>query len=291
MKTILVATLAVLAAGRLSAQISVELALDQEQFLPSETIPLAVKITNRSGQQLHLGADANWLTFSVESADGFVVIKNSDVPVLGEFDLESSQMATKRVDLEPYFDMSRPGRYKVTATLHIKDWSAAMTSDPQKLDVVNGAELWSQDFGVPGGTNAAPEVRKYSLVEANYLRSQLRLYVEVSDTSKSRVFKVAALGPLVSFSQPESQVDRISNLHVIWQAGAQAFDYCVIDPDGTIVQREVYDYLNTHPRLGVNGTGELGVVGGVRRPKPGESPLANPPVALPAPAPAPATGP
>ena len=50
--------------------------MEQRQFLPSEAIPAAVRITNRSGQPLHLGADANWLTFNVESADGFIVVKN-----------------------------------------------------------------------------------------------------------------------------------------------------------------------------------------------------------------------
>jgi len=74
-----------------SAQVSVEVVMDQEQFLPSEAVPVAVKITNRSGQPLHLGAEANWLTFSVESKDGFVVIKNAEVPVAGEFDLGSSE--------------------------------------------------------------------------------------------------------------------------------------------------------------------------------------------------------
>ena len=58
-----------------SAQVTVDVVLDQEQFLPSETMPVAVRITNRSGQPLHLGADANWLTFSVESTGGTVVVK------------------------------------------------------------------------------------------------------------------------------------------------------------------------------------------------------------------------
>ena len=83
------------------AQVTLEVVLDQKQFLPGESLPVAVKITNLSGQSLHLGAEPNWLTFSVESADGFVVLKNAEVPVLGEFDLASSQMATKRVDLHP----------------------------------------------------------------------------------------------------------------------------------------------------------------------------------------------
>src|ERR1019366_10553485 len=111
MKTLLVFGLAVLACFRASAQVDVELSLNQNYFLPSEAVPLAVKITNRSGQQLHLGADADWLTFNVESSDGFVVIKNADVPVQGEFDLETSQLAIKRVDLQPYFAMTKPGRY------------------------------------------------------------------------------------------------------------------------------------------------------------------------------------
>jgi hypothetical protein len=272
MKTFLIAVLAVLAFFRAPAQVTVEITMDQEQFLPSEAVPLAVKITNRSGQPLHLGAEADWLTFNVESSDGFVVIKKAEVPVLGEFDLESSQMATKRVDITPYFMLGRPGLYKVTATLRIKSWSVSLPSEPKSFDVIHGVELWTQDFGVPAGTNTAPEARKYSLEEANYLREQLRLYVQVSDTSGANILKVAALGTMVSFSQPESQVDRLSNLHVLWQAGAQAFDYTVISPNGTVVQRETYDYVNGRPRLTVNGDGEVIVVGGVQRVKPVELP-------------------
>ena len=95
MKTFLVAAVVAMAFLRASAQVDLDLAMDQEQFLPSESMPMAVKITNRSGQRLHLGADANWLTFNVESLGGGVVIKKAEVPVTGEFDLESSQMATK----------------------------------------------------------------------------------------------------------------------------------------------------------------------------------------------------
>src|SRR5580693_2223969 len=113
---------------RASAQVTVEVVTEQEQFLPSETVPVAVKITNRSGQPLHLGTDANWLTFEVESADGFIVVKNGEVPVVGEFEVGSSQVATKHVDLKPYFNLTRPGRYRVVATLRIRDWSAEMAS-------------------------------------------------------------------------------------------------------------------------------------------------------------------
>ena len=275
MKTfLLVLVLAWLTSFRAAAQVSVEITMDQEQFLPSEAVPVAVKITNRSGQQLHLGAAADWLTFSVESTDGFIVIKNAEVPVTGEFDLESSQIGIiKRVDLQPYFQMGRHGRYKVIATLRIKDWSASVNSAPKTFDVVNGAKLWSQDFGVPGVTNSQPEVRKFTLEEANYLRLQLRLYVRVSDQSESQVFKVTTLGQMVSFSDPDAKVDRTSQLHVLWQAGAQVFNYALINANGEVVRQAVYNNAGSRPRLVVNEQGEVSVAGGTRRMKPEDLPV------------------
>lgn len=282
MKTISVLVLALLAFFRASAQVTVEAVLDQEQFLPGEAVPVAVKITNRSGQPLHLGADPAWLTFTLESADGFVVVKKFEVPVLGEFDLESSQMATKRVDIAPYFTMNKPGRYKLTATLRIKQWTTTMASAPKKFDVINGAELWTQDFGVSIGTNALPTMRKFTLIKANYLREQLRLYVQVSDVASAESIKVAALGPMVSFSFPEAQIDRTSRLHVLWQAGSKAFSYFIIHPDGTIAQQETYDYFTTRPRLTIDENGAVQVRGGTQRTKPVDVPMLKAPNELPA---------
>jgi hypothetical protein len=282
MKTLFVFSLAVLAFLHASAQVSVDLSLDQDEFLPCESVPLAVKITNRSGQQLHLGADADWLTFNVESSDGFVVIKNAEVPVLGEFDLENMQLAIKRVDLQPYFSMTKPGRYRVIATLRIKDWSAQLASPPQPFDVITGAKLWQQDFGVPGDTNGAPMVRKYTLEEANYLKDQLRLYVQVSDAAEATVYKVSALGPMVSFAHPEAQVDRQSRLNVLWQTGAQSFSDAIVNPDGTVASLDYYDNFFSRPHLAVNDDGDVVVKGGTRRPKPMELPVVKSPIELPA---------
>ena len=282
MKTLLVVGLALLAWFRAAAQVDVEMSLDQNYFLPSETVPVAVKITNRSGQQLHLGADTDWLTFNVESSDGLVVIKSADVPVQGEFDLETSQLAIKRVDLQPYFAMTKPGRYRVVATLHIKDWSVQIASAPLHFDVVTGAKLWQQNFGVPNGTNTAPEVRKYTLEQANYLKEQLRLYVQVTDAAESLVYKVSALGPMVSFSRTEAQVDRQGRLNVLWQAGGQSFCYSLVNPDGTVAATDYYDNYFSRPRLTVTDDGDVVVKGGTRRPKPTELPIVKQPNELPA---------
>src|SRR2546425_2018439 len=138
---------ALLAAG----QISIEVLIDQDQFLRDESLPVKVRITNRAGQTLHLGQDNEWLGFAVESLDGAVVSKLADVPVTGEFTLESAQTATRQVDLMPCFEVSQAGRYTVTATVKVKQWNEEISSKPRGFEIVRGTKLWEQAFGVPAG--------------------------------------------------------------------------------------------------------------------------------------------
>ena len=110
------------------------------------------------------------------------------------------------------------------------------------------------------------------------------MYVMVSDPAGSHVFKVSPIGPMVSFSQPEVQLDPLSDLHLIYQSGAKTFTYSVVNPDGTILLQDIYDYVDKRPRLALNPTGDVVVIGGVRRLKPGELPVVKLPADLPPPA-------
>jgi hypothetical protein len=262
-----------------SAQVTVEVTQDQDQFLPGEAIITAARITNRSGQTLRLGAEDNWLTFSVESGDRGVVAKSGDAPVTGEFLLESSKVATKRVDLAPFFSATVPGRYSVTATVRIKDWDREFTSQPKKFNVIEGAKLWEQEIGVPRSSDTAgarPEVRKYTLQQAHYLKTELRLYLRLTDATGAKVYRVLAIGPTVSFGQPEPQVDKFSNLHLLYQDRPHSFNYVVFNPDGDVVLRQTYDYVDTRPRLKPDGEGKIAVAGGRRRVTPSDWPAPKP---------------
>jgi hypothetical protein len=250
------------------AQVTAEVRLDQDQFLVGESLPVAVRITNRSGQSLALGAEADWLTFSIESKDGFVIAKSADAPVAGEFRLDSSKTATKHVDLAPYFSLSTPGRYLVTANVKIKDWDRQISSSSTPFTVIEGAKLWDQDFGVPqpaNQTNASPEVRRYALQQANFTRGRLRLYLRLTDSSGERTFRVQPIGTLVSFSRVEPQIDRFSNLHVLFAEGPRTYNYTIVSPDGEIAARQFFDYVDSRPRLKASGDGKISVIGGVRR--------------------------
>ncbi len=249
-----------------NAQVSVEVTQEQDQFLPGEALAVAVRITNRSGQTLRLGADADWLTFTIENRNGRVVPKTGDVPVAGEFTLESSKVATKRLNLAPYFMLSEPGHYSVVATLHLKEWGRELSSPPKEFDLIQGGRLWEQEIGVPqagANSNAPPELRRYVLQQANYLKKQLRLYLRVTDSYGKDVC-VRPVGPLVSFSRPTPQVDRFSNLHVLYQAGPRYFTYSVFNPDGELLTRKTYEFGASRPRLRVDDEGKIMVVGGLR---------------------------
>lgn len=267
------------AVGPVAAQVTVEVIQEQDQFLPGEAMPTAVRITNRSARDLRLGAEKDWLVFSVQTRGVEVVPKLGEVPVAGEFILGSSKVATKYVDLAPYFFINRTGRYIVTATVRIREWDREVTSPPKEFNVSEGAKLWEQEVGVPAAPDSAPavpEVRKFILQQASSLKTQPRLYVRLTDATGARTFRVIPVGPTVSFGRPEPQVDKFSNLHLLHQEGARSFSYVVINPQGEIIARRTYDYGDKRPRLQPDMDGKIIVQGGVRRPTPKDVPPPQP---------------
>lgn len=250
------------------AQVSVEVTQEQDQYLQGESMQATVRITNLSGQTLHLGADADWLSFSIASPEGLVVTKLDNPPVVGEFDLESSKVAIKRVDLGPYFVFSHAGRFGVVATVRIKGWGVEIASQSRFFNIIDGAKLWEQSVGVPqpeGSSNSIPDIRRYTLQQANYLRGQLRLYLRVTD-GYGKIVRVCPIGQMVSFGRPQApQIDRLSNLHVLYQNGPVSFSYTEFNPNGELVARQTYDYTTSHPHLKEDVEGNITVNGGTRR--------------------------
>lgn len=254
------------------AQVEVEVVLDQDKYLPAEQLMAGVRIVNRSGQPLNFGEDVDWATFSIERIGGGAVHQISQPPMQGAFKLESSERATVKVDLAPCYDIRQQGRYLVTATVKIKEWDKALMTKPVPLEIVEGTELWRGEFGVPqdAGSTQPPEVRRYVLQEANYLKS-LRLYLRVA-AADGRVIKMLNVGPMIGFGRPEPQVDRQSRLHLLYQNAAKSFAYFVFNPDGDILVRQTFEYGDSRPSLKSDEGGVISVKGGVRRPKPDDLP-------------------
>jgi len=249
----------------LSAQVTVEISTDQDEFLPGEAIPVIARITNRSGETMTFGREKGWLKFAVSAKEGYVAMRQGDVPAENEFTLQSSERANVRLNLAPYFQLDRTGHYKITATVSVPEWKKTFNSDSKDIDIIKGARVWQQEFGVPnaGDPSAEPQVRIYALQEANYLRSHLMLYAQVTD-SEGRINSVTPIGPMISFGQPEAKVDKNSNLHILYQNGPRSFNHSVVNTDCQIIKREFYDYTS-RPQMVADNSGNISIEGGTRR--------------------------
>jgi hypothetical protein len=142
--------------------------------------------------------------------------------------------------------------------------------------------MWEMVFGVPKkalekqtAENRLPETRKYILQRSVNLKA-MRLYLRLTDANETRNYRVYPIAPMVSFTNPEAQLDAESNLHVLHQTGARSFNYSIINPDGEMIERQTYEYTSSRPVLRLDKEGKLTVVGGVRKKTSSDISLAGP---------------
>ncbi len=275
-----------LASGHLALaqQVSVEVSVDGDQYLANEALEVNVRVINRSGQTLHLGKEPDWLTFTVSSYNNRIIPRYGEVPVVSPFVLENGERGTLKLNVAPYFGMDQPGRYRIIASVNFRELGVVAKSEPIGVDIIRGVTLWSQEFGVPkrvGEASGLPEVRKYTLQKLSK-----KIYLRVSDPPGVKVFKVVLLDGAVSSETPKTQLDKASNLHLLYRTSGQSFYYWVTDPDGDLLLRQTHVYNeNRPPKLEMDRQGNVQVKNGARQLSPTDFPkldeLPAPPAAKP----------
>lgn len=268
----LLASLCFCAAFAVHAQldgVTASIKLGQDEYLPGEDMEVKVQIINRSGQQVTFGTDNDWIELSIWGDHNISPPRLGDMPLKGEFTLTSGEMATRIVNPAPYYDLTRPGRYHISAKIHVRQWNQEISCKGISFTIANGVplpNLANLQIGVPpapGVTNVAPEVRRFSLLEVSHL-NDLKLYFRLTDAT-GRVLRLFSIGKMISFSSPEAQIDRYNNFHILYQTGARSFNYSVVNPDGMLVLRRTYMYTGSRPELHPGPEGEVFVGGGMRR--------------------------
>jgi hypothetical protein len=259
-----------LSAPMLHAQVKVEVLLRQErkqeqkQYLVKEPLEIGVRVVNHSGQKLNL-TKGDWLSISVMDENDFAVKQIGAMPVAEDVSIESSYMATQWLDIGQTFDFKENARYSIRARVDVFDWSRDFYTDAKYFEMIRGASLWEQKFGVPVKTpGELPEIRNYILQQALYL-AEPQLYLRITDDSGKTVHAVERLAPMIQVSRPEAQVDTLSRLHVFTQISMKDFVHIIIDPDGTIQQRDTYMIEGYRPTLKVSPSGGVYVAGGIRQ--------------------------
>ncbi len=261
----LIVVLACLGLTSVRGQITVELDFEKDSFIANETMFASVRVTNFSGQTLRFGTDNHWVMFAVEGQNGFLVDQRGTPNVTGLFEIPNGSRGTRRVNLAPYYEMTTPGRYMVTATVICQQVREVLKSPKREINIIRATTLWEKQFGVVSPGSEAYDVRHYALIRA-LNNNRLELYVRVASRDGSKVYGVFSMGNIVSFGSPEAQLDRLSRLHVLQQYAARSFRYVVVTPDGELMTRHRYDYTRSRPRLGAGAENLIAVMGGIRVP-------------------------
>jgi hypothetical protein len=89
------------------------------------------------------------------------------------------------------------------------------------------------------------------------------LYVRVQDRDKGIVYATYSLGRTITFEQPQAEVDRANQLHVLHCEAPRAWSYSRVGLNGELLGHSSFMETKTRPRL-IHGTnGEIAVRGGV----------------------------
>ena len=256
--------------------VSLELKLAQDRFLPRETMELEILVRNQSGQPLTLRPEDDWLDVTVTTVlnvqgEGSLVTRLKPVIIAESFTVNNTLSAKAVVDIAPCFELTRPGRFKVFASIKYSGARPPFVSQPVIFEVVPGSKIWEQEFGWrAAGAGAVDEVRKYTLQQLTSTQHRLQLYVSVTD-SEDNILRQISLGRANAADRPQTRLDRLSNLHVLHQTGPRWFTHTVISPNGEVRIRATYeasDPTRARPGLKTDDDGLVSVTSAVRVARP-----------------------
>jgi hypothetical protein len=89
------------------------------------------------------------------------------------------------------------------------------------------------------------------------------LYVRVQDKDTGIVYATYSLGRTIAFEQPQAEIDRANQLHVLHCAAPRAWSYSRIGLNGELLAHSSFMEAKSRPRLVHSGDGEVAVRGGI----------------------------
>jgi len=244
-----------------AAQLEVQVREQKDTFLLYEPIPLVVNIRNYSGRTIQLedSGEHSWLSFVVAGDGG------DFIPSVGKLETQEpvlippDETVSRTVDILPLYDLREQGSYQVQAAVELN--GVQSISPPVRLTIVNGRELWSQTAGLPPTEKGEDEYRTYSLVARSSSAHPDLLHVCVQDQAHQLVYGLIPLGEFLTLVPPRAQVDKVGDLHVLYQMGPRSYGYVQIDPYAKILDKAVYSDFISQPQLVVQA-GVVTVQGG-----------------------------
>jgi hypothetical protein len=242
------------------AQIQVDLKFKRLQYIAYEPVVATVAITNLAGRdiELHDGDGQSWLGFELSGSQEQPIAPLSGAKAEPPLKIAAGQRVTKEIDLTPLYPVNEFGAYHVRTNVYFADLGKFFYSGTRVFEVTDARPIWQQTVGVPDGTAGAGEVRTYSLM-TNRFPDHTSLYVRVQDKDTGVVYATYSLGRTTSSEQPQAEIDRANQLHVLHCAAPRAWSYARVGLNGELLEHS--SFMET-PRLVHSGNGAIAVHGG-----------------------------
>jgi hypothetical protein len=245
-------------------QIQVDLKFKRLQYIAHEPVVATVAITNLAGRDIELrNADGqSWLGFELTGSEEQPIAPLSGANPEPPLKIQAGQRVTRQIDLTPLYPVHEYGAYHVRTNVYFADLGKFFYSGTRVFEVTDARPIWEQTVGVPAGTAGSGGVRTYSLM-TNRFPDHTSLYVRVQDKDSGVVYATYSLGRTISFEQPQAEIDRANQLHVLHCAAPRAWSYARIGLNGELLEHSSFMETKTRPRLVHSGGGEVTVRGGM----------------------------
>jgi len=246
------------------AQIQVDLKFKRLQYIAYEPVVATLGITNLAGRDVDLH-DADG-----QPCFGFEVTGNESQPIppipkdsaQPPLQIKAGEKVTQRINLAPLYPVQDFGTYHVRAHIYFADLGKFFYSGSKVFEVTDARPIWQKTVGIPDGVSAPGSVRTYSLL-TNRFPDHTSLYVRVQDKDNGIVYATYSLGRTIAFEEPQAEIDRANQLHVLHCAAPRSWAYSRIGLNGELLAHSSFMETKTRPHLFQAADGEVAVRGGM----------------------------
>ena len=245
-------------------QIQVSIKFARLQYIAYEPVIATVGITNLAGRDIELtdSADQAWFGFEVAGSEGQPISTTTHKLAQPPLRIEAGKRVTQKINLTPLYAVHDLGTYHVRAYIHFADLNRFFYSPRKVFEVTDARPIWQRTVGVPDTESASGNVRTYSLL-TNRFPDHTGLYVRVEDKDTGIVYATESLGRLISMEEPEAELDRENQLHVLHCSAPRSWAYTRIGLNGEVLDHSSYLEAKTRPRLFHSPDGQVFVKGGL----------------------------
>jgi hypothetical protein len=247
------------------------------QYIAYEPVIATIGITNLAGRDIELRdiEGQAWFGFEITGSEGQPIAASNNKLAQPPLQIEAGKRVTQKIDLSRLYAVHDLGAYHVRAYIHFADLTRFFYSPRKVFQVTDARPIWQRTVGVPTEASAPGNVRTYSLM-TNRFPNHTSLYVRVEDKDTGIVYATESLGRIISMYEPQAELDRENQLHILHCAAPRSWAYTRIGLNGQVIARSALIETKTRPRLFHSPDGQVVVKGGVSQDNPVQAAPAHP---------------